>query len=580
MAKKKRSKSSPRRTHLRSMPTTSEGQETDPGYDQPFLQELRRALRTKHPIDFMALVSSVVCASHPAYHPHGREGVTAPFDELVDSFVGTDIAETTAALHVLTRIVPDELFAARLRKVLATRREHVPAWIAEMDDASVVRTEIMTHVLGDGDNYLFDVRLADGAHLSAVVYVDHNLGTVVKDAFFIPEDLTRVIQKYEELMDPEQSIDPVDAATARAVVMRAIEDGALVEPPLEGETWPQCRPLVEWVLRLLPTGGTPPGRATWTEAQLDALVEEFMASRSAARLGPDDRGLVELLMTLNVDLGTGDPLRWTPVNVEILLMQWLPELASGTDLPLSRMPEVLRSWVPWCHQRQGVLATNTDETLASVDHFEPAYGRIIDNSERIAHHQQLIDVLRGEELDDDERLVDIMLAGIDDAVGGREATLSLDDDPLPHEPFDWSRIPEDVHDRVAEVLHLAESFCDQVLDTEHRTAVRRLLARSAATDPAIFRRRSSPERAAAAVCWVICRANETIGRDGFGPLQTQELLEWFDLTGSVSQRAEVFLKAIGVDPHDQWGGMDLGSVDYLVSRQRGALIDRRDRYHG
>ena len=208
MAKKKRSKSSPRRTHLRSMPTLSEGQETDPAYDDPFLQELRRALRAKHPLDFLALVSSVVCATHPAYHPRGEEGVTTPFDDLVDSFVGTDIAETTAALHVLTRLVPDELFAARLRKVLATRREHVPAYIAEMDDASVVRTAIMTHVLGDGDNYLFDVRLADGAHLSAVVYVDHNLGTVVKDAFFIPEDLTRVIQKYEELMDPEQSIRP------------------------------------------------------------------------------------------------------------------------------------------------------------------------------------------------------------------------------------------------------------------------------------------------------------------------------------------------------------------------------------
>ena len=285
-------------------------------------------------------------------------------------------------------------------------------------------------------------------------------------------------------------------------------------------------------------------------------------------------------MALNVDLGTGDPLRWTPVNAEILLMQWLPELAGRTDLPLLRMPKVLRSWVPWCHERRGVLASNTVETLASVDHFEPAYYAIIDNSERIARKQRIIDVLQGEDLGDDERLADIMLEAVDDAVGGREATLSLDDDPLPDEPFDWSKIPEDVHDRVAEVLRLSEAFCDQVLDTEHRTAVRRLLARAAATDPAIFRRKGSHVRAAAAVCWVVCRANETIGRDGYGPLQSQELLEWFGLTGSVSQRAEVFLKAIGVNPHDQWGGMDLGSVDYLVSQQRSALIDRRDRYLG
>jgi hypothetical protein len=46
------------------------------------------------------------------------------------------------------------------------------------------------------------------------------------------------------------------------------------------------------------------------------------------------------------------------------------------------------------------------------------------------------------------------------------------------------------------------------------------------------------------VAWVIARANESVGTY-FGTLQAQELLAWFGVHGAVSQRAEVFLKAIG-----------------------------------
>jgi len=64
-----------------------------------------------------------------------------------------------------------------------------------------------------------------------------------------------------------------------------------------------------------------------------------------------------------------------------------------------------------------------------------------------------------------------------------------------------------VHDRVAEVLALLDRCCDELLDTEYRTACRRFLARAAAGDPEIFRRRSKPASAAAAVCWVIGKAD-------------------------------------------------------------------------
>jgi hypothetical protein len=69
-------------------------------------------------------------------------------------------------------------------------------------------------------------------------------------------------------------------------------------------------------------------------------------------------------------------------------------------------------------------------------------------------------------------------------------------------------------------------------------------------------------RAAAAVCWGLAKANETIAYMG-SLLASQELIGWFGVKRSVSQRAEVFLKAIGVIPYDQYDEMALGSPDYL-----------------
>ncbi|MGR6965282.1 DUF6398 domain-containing protein [Geodermatophilus sp. URMC 61] len=164
------------------------------------------------------------------------------------------------------------------------------------------------------------------------------------------------------------------------------------------------------------------------------------------------------------------------------------------------------------------------------------------------------------------------------AVGGARALDELDeldDAPLPDEPFAQARVPADVRDRVAEVRELVDRCCDALLDVEHRTAARRLLAAVAEGDPAIFRRRSRPETAAAAICWLVARANRSLGP---GDLQTQELLGWFGVR-SASQRGEPMLAAIGVDPH-QPGERELESPAYLTAARRRQLIADRERLSG
>ena len=58
------------------------------------------------------------------------------------------------------------------------------------------------------------------------------------------------------------------------------------------------------------------------------------------------------------------------------------------------------------------------------------------------------------------------------------------------------------------MLELTDACCDELLDVEYRTACRRLLARVAAGDPAVFRRRASSATAAAAICWIVGKDND------------------------------------------------------------------------
>jgi hypothetical protein len=177
---------------------------------------------------------------------------------------------------------------------------------------------------------------------------------------------------------------------------------------------------------------------------------------------------------------------------------------------------------------------------------------------------------------EDPTVPGIMLESLERTVGGRIQLMNLDAEPLPDEDFEWAGVPEDIRPAVRQVLDLCDGCADELLDVEHRTAMRRFLGRAAVGDPAIFRRKASLQRAAAAVAWVIGRANEKV--TGYYGLTVQELLGHFGVTGSVAQRAEPLLRANGVDPHRLYGTMRLGAPDLLTSKQRAAIIASRDRY--
>jgi hypothetical protein len=288
---------------------------------------------------------------------------------------------------------------------------------------------------------------------------------------------------------------------------------------------------------MLPEGGTGYQRPEWNEAAQEQFVERFLVSPFGAGFDDaDHRGLLGSLLWFGTDYGPGDPMRWSPVAVEILLTDWLPRKIVA-DLPyLAKAPALLRAFVRFCHHERGIRAELTAQTLHAIEECEPVYQRTI----RSPRPQGPAALLAAMGVPDPEN----PWASIEDEMPNFSEVLR-----------ETLRRAAGVRDEVDEVLGLVERYCDEHLDVEYRTACRRFLARAAAGDPDIFLR-GRAETAAAAVCWVVGKANDLF-TPAEGGRTVKALMAGFGLTGS-PQRAGVLLRAAGFDgPHR--GHIDLGS---------------------
>lgn len=574
-----------RRTgQLRVVPSTGGPRRLPEGLEDPedvdLMASINRALRTERPLDLLGLVSSLIAGvdarNRNPFAPEDADE-SPSYESLLESFLGTDVRQTTAALSVMAALSAEELQAARIKRELAGRRQPLPGWLGQLSDVEVYRAVEMVHVLGDGDDVMLGSRLPTGHELTALVYIDHNLGTVVKDAFMVDEpvaDLVALMKR--KVKDPDTAWRDLDLADARVRVEEAIEHGAITYPPYETDTWPACRPLVEWLVRILPGDGHGYQRPEWSEADRQGLIDDFFAS---AHGSPHDdarhRDLLDSIVWLGADYGPGDPLRWSSVTVEILLLDRIPRKIVAEVDHLTPVPDLLRAFIRYCHERCGIRPALTAETLGAVDRYAPEYQQLI----RSPRHQGPMALLEAMGLlgaDEPVSFEERMIRGLRRRVGGEEVLDRLDVEPLPDEDLDWTHVPDDIRDRVDEVRELCDRCCEQLFDAQYRTACRRLLVHAAVGDPAVFRRRGAAPTAAAAICWIIGKANDAFG-SWSGGLQVQELTAHFGLRGSVSQRAKVILRAAGLRS-DQYGEMVLGSPELLVSSCREQILKSLERW--
>lgn len=70
-------------------------------------------------------------------------------------------------------------------------------------------------------------------------------------------------------------------------------------------------------------------------------------------------------------------MRWSPVAVEILLLDWLPRKVMAGQTFLAKAPDLLRAFVRFCRAERAIPSYLTDQTLDAIDRWEPEYRRAI-----------------------------------------------------------------------------------------------------------------------------------------------------------------------------------------------------------
>lgn len=169
----------------------------EPGLSELF-DHLRTALDRGHPGDLLSFASSLLADFEPPgpapFGPVDDEPDDVTIDDMLLALLEVDRVEITALLTAVAELLPNELRSRRIRSGLAGRDHRLPAWLTGPAPLTIEGVVEMSHVLRDGDTVIVGARTANGDELAALVYIDHNLGTVVKDAFVAEESLTAMLE--------------------------------------------------------------------------------------------------------------------------------------------------------------------------------------------------------------------------------------------------------------------------------------------------------------------------------------------------------------------------------------------------
>ncbi len=356
------------------------------------VERIADALDGDDPLELLELASTLLdVVDRRSDHPFRPDPDRPTREQLLESLFAAPLSETSALLTAVAALSGDDVLRRRVSREIADRAHALPEWLAEVSKAVAEPEAVeVTHALGDGDDVLVSVVLPGGHPLTAVVFIEHNSGSIVKDAFVVPGPLDEIVATVRAARgsDSDLADRPLSPADAKVRITEAVKRGARTFPPAETETWPACRPLVEWMTSLLPDGGTGYERPEWPDDAVDDLARRFRASPFAEGVDdPDD--LLSSLLWFGTDYGPGDPMRWSPTAVEILLVDWIPRKIVADVEHLTRAPDLLRAFIRFCHHERGIRPGLTEETVAAVDEFEPEYQQLI-RSDRLQGPEALL----------------------------------------------------------------------------------------------------------------------------------------------------------------------------------------------
>jgi hypothetical protein len=226
----------------------------------------REALRAGNPIDVLMVASALLVAGDDACEPGPRPAPpraqptarpTARLATLIDELADSDLPETSILLAALAALTPDELERRRLTRRVLRRAHGMPSWLRGLDGAVAGRTVEIAHEPGGPVDVVVGVSLPTGEGFAVVVTIASWYGAVVTNASVTLESVEDVLARLFEVAPMGRTTTVVDIpdTEASARILDAMDDArSLSWDDGEGDLWPTCQPLLEWVVRLLPDG--------------------------------------------------------------------------------------------------------------------------------------------------------------------------------------------------------------------------------------------------------------------------------------------------------------------------------------
>jgi hypothetical protein len=247
----------------------------------------------------------------------------------------------------------------------------VPGWIGQIGGSEVVGAAVMSEaVFDDACTVLLESRHPDGETMAVGVLIDRNLGWLAKDVLLVEsiEQVADAIGHHSTGEKAEMTLERVELGVAAGLIRAAIARTDMTwDPPVAEDFWSGR------ALALLRSDRTPgavdrPEPTELSAEERDRLRDEFLASPEARKFAPDgdEAWVASLAIDFCADYTDGDPLRWSPVVVELFMVDWVPRKVLTTSELLDCLPVALDAWVRFAARRRGIPDWAADLTRASI----------------------------------------------------------------------------------------------------------------------------------------------------------------------------------------------------------------------
>jgi hypothetical protein len=296
--------------------------------------------------------------------------------DLVRAIERLGTPEALAALRAASGVGHDAE-RARARAAadrLAAQGMPEPPWAVGIGAARPVAAALQfEEAFDDGVAVIVEFERAGHEAHTLGIYIDHNMGGLVKDVFIagaLRDVRAQLSQHAHNGVRLEVRDLDLDEARARVVAALDVLDHTY-DPPVDEDVW-RLRALVDARADLLPRGFVlDDDWVEFSDEDRDRLLADFLASPHGERWrGHEDaEDVVATAIEFGADDNHGGPLRWSPVVVEIFMVGWLARKVIRGPEFFALVPDVLPDWVAYAGRRRNVPSEAIREAVAAAGEY-------------------------------------------------------------------------------------------------------------------------------------------------------------------------------------------------------------------